>query len=89
MAVDTIDLMDALKIDNAILGGFDWDARTADIVAALWPHRCKGLVVVSGYLIGSEQAGKVPLPPETEQQWWYQFYFATDRGRAGYDKYRI
>ena len=88
LAVDTTDLMDALKIRKAILAGFDWGARTADIVAALWPERCQGLVSVSGYLIGSQQAGKQPLPPAAELQWWYQFYFATERGRAGYDKYR-
>jgi pimeloyl-ACP methyl ester carboxylesterase len=80
--------MDALKIDKSIIGGFDWGARSADIVAALWPERCKGLVAVSGYLIGNQQAGRNPLPPEAELQWWYQFYFATERGRAGYDKYR-
>jgi len=88
LAVDAIALMDALKIDRAIVGGFDWGARTADIVAALWPERCSGLVSVSGYLIGSQEAGKNPLPPEAQLQWWYQFYFATERGRAGYDKYR-
>lgn len=88
MAVDMIALMDALKIRQAILGGFDWGARTADIMAALWPERCTGLVAVSGYLIGSQAAGKVPLPPQAEIQWWYQFYFATERGREGYDKYR-
>ncbi|CAN7549162.1 alpha/beta hydrolase [Phenylobacterium sp. LjRoot219] len=88
LAVDAVDFMDALKIKTAILAGFDWGARTADIVAALWPERCKGLVSVSGYLIGSQQAGQAPLPPEAELQWWYQFYFATDRGRAGYDKNR-
>jgi len=88
LALDTIALMDALKIDKAILAGFDWGARTADIVAALWPERCKALVSVSGYLIGSQEAGKVPLPPNAELQWWYQYYFATERGRAGYDKYR-
>jgi pimeloyl-ACP methyl ester carboxylesterase len=88
VAADVIALMDALKIPKAILGGFDWGARTADIVAALWPERCKGLVSVSGYLIGSQEAGKNPLPPAAELQWWYQYYFATDRGRAGYDKYR-
>ena len=86
MAADVVDLMDALGIDRAILGGFDWGARSADIVAALWPERCKGLVSVSGYLIGSQEAGKLPLPPEAEHQWWYQFYFATERGRAGYEK---
>nr|WP_315596180.1 alpha/beta hydrolase [uncultured Cupriavidus sp.] len=87
IAVDMIALMDALKIRNAVVAGFDWGARTADIMAALWPDRCRGLVSVSGYLIGSQAAGKLPLPPEAELQWWYQFYFATDRGRAGYQKY--
>ncbi len=88
VALDITALMDALKIEKAIIGGFDWGGRTADIIAALWPQRCKGLVSVSGYLIGSQAAGKVPLPPGAEFQWWYQFYFATDRGQAGYDKYR-
>lgn len=88
VAADIISLMDALKIKKAILGGFDWGARTADIIAALWPERCKALVSVSGYLIGSQSAGQMPLPPAAEFQWWYQFYFATDRGKAGYDKYR-
>jgi pimeloyl-ACP methyl ester carboxylesterase len=88
LAVDAVALMDALGIDEAIVAGFDWGARTADIVAALWPERCKGLVSVSGYLIGSQAAGKQALPPEAELQWWYQFYFATERGRAGYEKYR-
>jgi pimeloyl-ACP methyl ester carboxylesterase len=88
LAVDAIGLMDALDIDRAIVAGFDWGARTADIVAALWPERCGGLVSVSGYLIGSQAAGGVPLPPEAEHQWWYQYYFATERGRAGYDTYR-
>jgi pimeloyl-ACP methyl ester carboxylesterase len=88
VALDAIALMDALKIDRATLAGFDWGARSADIVAALWPERCKALVSVSGYLIGSQEAGKAPLPPAAELQWWYQFYFATERGRAGYDKYR-
>jgi len=88
VAIDIINLLDALKIESAIIAGFDWGARTADIIAALWPERCRGLVSVSGYLIGSQQAGKVPLPPEAELQWWYQYYFATERGRAGYDKYR-
>jgi pimeloyl-ACP methyl ester carboxylesterase len=86
MATDVVDLMDALWIDRAILGGFDWGARSADIVAALWPERCKGLVSVSGYLIGSQEAGKLPLAPEAEHKWWYQFYLATERGRAGYEK---
>ena len=88
VAVDIIALMDALKISKAIIGGFDWGARTANIIAARWPERCKALVSVSGYLIGSQQAGKVPLPPQAELQWWYQYYFATERGRAGYEKYR-
>jgi pimeloyl-ACP methyl ester carboxylesterase len=88
LAVDTIALLDALEIDKAILAGCDWGARTADIVAALWPERCTGLVSVSGYLIGSQEANKLPLPPEAELQWWYQYYFATERGRAGYDKHR-
>jgi pimeloyl-ACP methyl ester carboxylesterase len=88
LAADVIGLMDALRIDSAILAGFDWGARTANIVAALWPQRCKGMVSVSGYLIGSREANKVPLPPAAELQWWYQYYFATDRGRAGYDTYR-
>ena len=88
VAVDLIALLDALKIERAILAGFDWGARTADIIAALWPERCKALVSVSGYLIGSQQAGRVPLPPQAELQWWYQYYFATERGRAGYEQYR-
>jgi pimeloyl-ACP methyl ester carboxylesterase len=88
LAVDIISLMDALRIDKAVIGGFDWGARTADIMAALWPQRCKALVSVSGYLIGNPEAGKIPLPPKAELQWWYQFYFATERGRAGYEKYR-
>jgi len=88
LALDVVALMDALKIKQAILGGFDWGARTADIMAALWPERCQALVSVSGYLIGSQTAGKIPLPPPAELQWWYQYYFATERGRAGYDKYR-
>jgi pimeloyl-ACP methyl ester carboxylesterase len=88
LAVDTTALMDALGIRKATLAGFDWGARTADIVAALWPERVNGIVSVSGYLIGSQQAGKVPLPPKAELQWWYQYYFATERGREGYSKYR-
>jgi len=88
VAVDMIALMDALKIQKAIVAGFDWGARTANIMAALWPERCKALVSVSGYLIGSPVANETPLPPKAELAWWYQFYFATDRGRAGYDKYR-
>ena len=88
IALDTIALMDALKIDRAVIAGFDWGARTANIIAALWPERCKATVSVSGYLIGSQAAGKNPLPPQAELQWWYQYYFATERGREGYDKYR-
>jgi pimeloyl-ACP methyl ester carboxylesterase len=88
IAMDTIAFMDALKIESAILAGFDWGARTVNIVSALWPERCKATVSVSGYLIGSQEAGKMPLPPSAELQWWYQFYFATERGKAGYDKYR-
>jgi pimeloyl-ACP methyl ester carboxylesterase len=89
LAADTIALMDALAIEKAIVAGFDWGARTANIVAALWPERCKAMVSVSGYLIGSREANKMPLPPKAELDWWYQYYFATDRGRAGYDKYRL
>jgi len=88
LAVDAIALMDALKIDRAVIGGFDWGARTANIMAALWPQRCKAMVSVSGYLIGSQAANRAPLPPKAELDWWYQFYFATERGRAGYEKYR-
>jgi pimeloyl-ACP methyl ester carboxylesterase len=88
VALDLLALMDALHIQRAILGGFDWGARTADIVAALWPERCKALVSVSGYLISSPEANKTPLPPQAELAWWYQYYFATERGRAGYDRYR-
>ena len=88
IAVDVIALMDALKIDNAIIAGFDWGARTANIVAALWPERCKAMVSVSGYLIGNQIAGQIPLPPKAELEWWYQYYFATERGRSGYAKYR-
>jgi pimeloyl-ACP methyl ester carboxylesterase len=88
VAVDIVAFMDALKIEKATLAGFDWGARTANIVATLWPERCKSMVSVSGYLIGSQEAGKMPLPPAAELQWWYQFYFATERGRIGYDKNR-
>jgi pimeloyl-ACP methyl ester carboxylesterase len=88
VAFDMIALMDALGIAKATLAGFDWGARTANIMAALWPERCKAMVSVSGYLIGSQEAGKKPLPPQAELQWWYQFYFATERGREGYEKYR-
>jgi len=86
LAVDVIALMDALKIQSAVLGGCDWGARTACIVAALWPERVKALVSVSGYLIGSQELNRNPLPPQAEQEWWYQYYFATERGRAGYEK---
>jgi pimeloyl-ACP methyl ester carboxylesterase len=88
LAADAAALLDALKIQKAIVAGFDWGGRTADIMAVLWPERCKALVSVSGYLIGSQESGKLPLPPKAELQWWYQYYFATERGRAGYDKYR-
>ena len=88
VAADTIAFMDALKIQSGVLAGFDWGARTLNIVSALWPERCKATVSVSGYLIGSQEAGKMPLPPKAELEWWYQFYFATERGRLGYEKYR-
>ena len=88
VALDIIALMDALKIEKVILAGFDWGGRIADDIAVLWPERCKALVSVSGYLIGGQAANKAPLPPKAELQWWYQFYFATERGRDGYDKYR-
>ena len=84
LALDVTSLMDALDIERAIVGGFDWGARSAAIVAALWPERCTGLVSVSGYLIGSREANRKPLPPSAELAWWYQFYFATERGRLGY-----
>jgi pimeloyl-ACP methyl ester carboxylesterase len=88
IAADVIALMDALKIEKATLAGFDWGARTANIIAAAYPERCKAMVSVSGYLISSQESGKMPLPPSAELQWWYQFYFATERGREGYEKYR-
>jgi pimeloyl-ACP methyl ester carboxylesterase len=88
VALDIIHLMDALKIDKAIIAGFDWGARTADDIAVLWPERCKGIVSVSGYLIGGQASGQIPLPPQVEYQWWYQYYFATENGKAGYDKNR-
>jgi len=88
LAVDTIAFIDALDIQTATVAGFDWGARTANIMAALWPERCKAMVSVSGYLIGSQEVGKNPLPPKSELEWWYQFYFATERGRTGYEKYR-
>jgi pimeloyl-ACP methyl ester carboxylesterase len=88
LALDAIELMEALGIESAIVAGFDWGARSADIVAALWPERCTALVSVSGYLIGSQAAGASPLPPSAELSWWYQYYFATERGRRGYGQYR-
>jgi len=88
LALDIMALMDALKIQQAVIAGFDWGARTANIIAALWPERCKAMVSVSGYLIGSVAANKMPLPPKAELQWWYQYYFTTERGRAGYEQYR-
>lgn len=88
MGLDLVALMDALHIDSAKLAGFDWGARTADVVAALWPERCQGLVSVSGYLIAGQESGRAPLPPKAELAWWYQYYFATERGREGYDKNR-
>ena len=87
LAVDAIALLDALGVDEAIVAGFDWGARTANVMAALWPQRCRAMVSVSGYLIGSQAAGEAPLPPEAEREWWYQYYFATERGRAGYEAY--
>jgi len=88
LASDMIAFMDALKIEKATLAGFDWGARTANIMAVLWPERCKAMVSVSGYLIGSQESGRMPLPPKNELEWWYQYYFATERGRAGYEKSR-
>jgi len=88
VAVDIIALMDALKIQRATIGAFDWGARTANIIAALWPERCKAMVSVSGYLIGNPEANKLPLPPQAEFEWWYRYYFSTERGRIGYEKYR-
>ena len=88
LALDTIELMDALRVESAIVAGFDWGARTANVVGALWPERCHAMVSVSGYLIGSQAANQAPLPPAAELSWWYQYYFATERGRAGYEKYR-
>ncbi|WP_443750108.1 alpha/beta fold hydrolase [Asticcacaulis solisilvae] len=84
LAADMIAFMDALGIHKAVLGGFDWGARTVNIMAALWPERCVAMVSVSGYLIGSQAANRAPLPPQAEQAWWYQYYFATERGAAGY-----
>ncbi len=88
LALDAINLLDALKVDRAIVAGCDWGARTACIMAALWPERCRALVSVSGYLIGSTEANQKPLPPKAELAWWYQYYFATERGRSGYEMYR-
>ena len=88
VALDIIALMDALKVEKAVIGAFDWGARTANIIAALWPERCKAMVSVSGYLIGNPEANKMPLPPQGEFEWWYQYYFATERGRVGYEQYR-
>jgi pimeloyl-ACP methyl ester carboxylesterase len=88
VALDVIALMDALKIGKAVIGAFDWGARTANIIAALWPERCKAMVSVSGYLIGNPEANKLPLPPQGEFEWWYRYYFATERGRLGYEQYR-
>jgi pimeloyl-ACP methyl ester carboxylesterase len=88
LGVDVVALMDALGLDRAIVAGFDWGARNANVVAALWPERCRAIVSVSGYLIGSPEANQAPLPPKAELQWWYQYYFATERGRAGYERYR-
>ena len=88
LALDVIALLDALEIESAILAGFDWGARTADIVAAVWPERCSGLVSVSGYLIVNLEANQQPLPPKAELGWWYQYYFATERGRRGYSENR-
>ena len=88
VALDIIAFMDALKVGRAVIGAFDWGARTANIIAAIWPERCKAMVSVSGYLIGSPEANKLPLPPQAEFEWWYQYYFATERGRIGYEKYR-
>lgn len=87
VALDVIALMDALNIEKAILGGFDWGSRTVDIIAALWPERCTGLVSVSGYLLTTPAAQQTPLPPKAELGWWYQYYFATDRGVRGYTEY--
>jgi len=89
LAQDAIALMDALGIQKAVVAGCDWGARTACILAALWPERCTALVSVSGYLLVNREVNKLPLPPKGELAWWYQFYLATERGRAGYDKYRI
>ncbi|MFF4255881.1 alpha/beta fold hydrolase [Streptomyces sp. NPDC001663] len=86
VALDVIALMDALGIEKAVLAGYDWGSRTADIIAALWPERCKALVSVTGYVITNRAANKQPLPPAAEWAWWYQYYFATERGRLGLEK---
>jgi pimeloyl-ACP methyl ester carboxylesterase len=88
VAQDIIALMDALGIEKAIVGGFDWGSRTAVIMAALWPERCKAVVAVSGYLITNLKANQQPLPPQAELGWWYQYYFATERGKLGYSQNR-
>jgi len=88
VALDIIALMDALKIEKPVIGAFDWGARTANIIAALWPERCKGMVSVSGYLIGNPEANRMPSPPKGEFDFWYRYYFVTERGRLGYEKYR-
>ncbi|MGH8782109.1 alpha/beta fold hydrolase [Paraburkholderia sp.] len=87
VAVDAVNFLDALKIEKAVVGGFDWGGRTANLMAFLWPQRCKALVSVSGYLVGSQASAQIALPPAAELQWWYQFYFSTDRGEAGYAKF--
>ena len=86
LAQDAIAFMDALEISRAIIAGFDWGARTAIILAALWPERCKGIVSVSGYILVNLEANQQPLPPRAELGWWYQYYFATERGRLGYKR---
>lgn len=88
IALDIVALMDKLRIEKAILAGYDWGARTANIVATLWPERCRAMVSVNGYLINNLERNKLPLPPQVEHGWWYQYYFATERGRAGYDANR-
>ncbi|MEU1622231.1 alpha/beta hydrolase [Streptomyces sp. NPDC005722] len=88
VALDVIALMDALRIDKAVLAGYDWGSRTADIIAAVWPERCKALVSVTGYLITNREANEQPLPPKAEWAWWYQYYFATERGRLGLQENR-
>lgn len=82
-ALDILALMDALGIRKPILAGFDWGSRTGDIIAAVWPHRCRALVSTSGYLITNLAANRLPLPAKAEWAWWYQYYFATERGELG------